>query len=114
MKSRRPANKFPARCHRCRRWLDAGQGWLGDCDDDGHWQVTCRQCDRAQPPIQKTNPRGDLAAELCTVLKTWYRGACRRFHPDHGGSNAQQIVVNDCHDALLKHIETWQKQQRRP
>lgn len=34
--------------------------------------------------------------------KTWFRAASRRHHPDHGGSNERQIVLNEVKAAIEK------------
>ena len=33
-------------------------------------------------------------------LKNWYRRMSLKYHPDRGGSNEIQIVVNDCYHSL--------------
>jgi Putative quorum-sensing-regulated virulence factor len=40
------------------------------------------------------------------TIKTWYRHASRKYHPDHGGNNDKQIVVNDCYETLVRAIES--------
>jgi hypothetical protein len=40
------------------------------------------------------------------VVKCWYRHASLRHHPDHGGSNERQRVVNEAYEDLMKAIGT--------
>jgi hypothetical protein len=35
-------------------------------------------------------------------LKTWYRHASLKHHPDLGGSNEAQIIVNECFEFLAQ------------
>jgi hypothetical protein len=46
----------------------------------------------------------DVAPKIRARIDDCYRQMCRRFHPDHGGTNDQQIVVNECFDAIRKAI----------
>jgi hypothetical protein len=46
----------------------------------------------------------DILPRIRSDIDTCYRRMCRRFHPDHGGTNDQQIVVNECFDAIRKAI----------
>jgi hypothetical protein len=40
------------------------------------------------------------------VVRSWYRHASMRHHPDHHkGSNERQLVVNECYEALMKDID---------
>jgi hypothetical protein len=46
---------------------------------------------------------GDVRPVVARVeegLKAWYRRASLKYHPDRGGSNAAQIIVNDCYESL--------------
>ncbi len=54
---------------------------------------------RAHPPV-------DTVSAVCGAIKTWYRHASRKYHPDHGGSNEKQIVVNDCYESLVESIKS--------
>jgi hypothetical protein len=49
----------------------------------------------------KTNGQADI--DLRAVLKTWYAGLARDYHPDRSryGDEAMKIV-NECHDRLRK------------
>jgi hypothetical protein len=39
-------------------------------------------------------------ARLEERLKAWYRRASLKYHPDRGGSNEAQIIVNDCYESV--------------
>jgi hypothetical protein len=41
-----------------------------------------------------------------TAVKTWYRHASRKHHPDHGGSNERMAVINEARDELLEAVES--------
>jgi hypothetical protein len=44
--------------------------------------------------------------EMREIIGSWYRDACRRHHPDHGGSNERQSVVNECYETLINSVQT--------
>jgi hypothetical protein len=46
-----------------------------------------------------------IRAGLREVIKRWYRHASMRHHPDHGGSNERQRVVNECYQELADGVE---------
>jgi hypothetical protein len=41
-----------------------------------------------------------VVAKLEDRLKSWYRQTTLKYHPDRGGSNEIQAVVNDCYESL--------------
>jgi hypothetical protein len=43
-------------------------------------------------------PRADLEG----IVRTWYRGLCMAYHPDHGGSVEAMKAINEAHDRLKK------------
>ncbi len=60
--------------------------------------------------VLATRPAEPAGTQIATVdarglVKSWYRHASRKYHPDHGGSHMAEIVVNDCYETLLKGIE---------
>jgi hypothetical protein len=54
----------------------------------------------------RANKTEIVRCQVQETLAAWYRRASRKYHPDHGGSNEKQIVVNDCYESLTKAIET--------
>ena len=54
---------------------------------------------------QKPTGRQLTTVDARGLVKSWYRHASTKYHPDHGGSNAAQIVVNDCYESLMKGLE---------
>ena len=109
----RATNKFAARCHQCKTWLEAGKGFLDGRDDaSGRFQVICAQCDALAVERATTPLRGELAAELRVVAKQWFRDMSRKVHPDMGGSDQQQQIVNQCYEVLVEKINAWENQQQ--
>jgi hypothetical protein len=45
-----------------------------------------------------------VVAKLEGGLKSWYRRMSLKHHPDHGGSNQAQIIINDCYESLCELI----------
>jgi uncharacterized protein (DUF3820 family) len=42
-----------------------------------------------------------VRSQMRDAVKQWYRRASLKHHPDHGGSNERQLVVNECYRDLL-------------
>jgi hypothetical protein len=45
-----------------------------------------------------------VVARVEQGLKGWYRRMSLKYHPDRGGSNEAQVVVNDCYESLCELI----------
>ena len=50
-----------------------------------------------------------LTDGLRRAIRGWYSTMARRYHPDHGGSEVQQVVVNACYQELVKTLDAWEK-----
>jgi uncharacterized protein (DUF3820 family) len=54
-----------------------------------------------------SQPAADIKPVVAKVedrLKMWYRRATMKYHPDRGGSNEIQRVVNECYESLSEVI----------
>jgi hypothetical protein len=62
------------------------------------------------PPRRIAPPRLGVSGKVAMreVVKHWYRGASKRFHPDHGGPTDKQIAINYCYESLMSTIETME------
>jgi plasmid maintenance system antidote protein VapI len=45
-----------------------------------------------------------LRDDLRKLVKTWFREKSRKNHPDRGGSNQAQAIVNECNKEFLEMI----------
>ena len=54
---------------------------------------------QAPPPPP---PRGGQGPDALEALTRWYRGACKRHHPDRGGSEQAMRVVNEAYAELKR------------
>jgi hypothetical protein len=52
------------------------------------------------PPREAVAPIVRAAARLDVILKDWYRRMTMKHHPDRGGSNHAQMIINDCYKTL--------------
>jgi putative quorum-sensing-regulated virulence factor len=55
-------------------------------------------------PEPRASTGGDILPVVARVeegLKGWYRRMSLKHHPDRGGTNEAQIVVNDCYESLI-------------
>lgn len=48
-------------------------------------------------------------SEFRRVVKQWYGAISRKFHPDLGGTAAQQTVANVCYQELMERLEGMEK-----
>lgn len=53
-----------------------------------------------QAPPSPPPPRNGISA--LDALTRWYRTACRKYHPDRGGSEQAMRVVNEAYEELKK------------
>lgn len=49
------------------------------------------------------------ASEFRRIVKQWYGAISRKYHPDMGGSAANQTVVNVCYRDLIERLEQMEK-----
>lgn len=68
-------------------------------------------CTESSAPVRIVggSARLILAAEIRCMFKAWYMRLSRTHHPDSGGSNAAQTVVNQAYKSLMTDFETWEK-----
>lgn len=66
-------------------------------------QGTKTEQPRVAPPVAQI-------ASVRGLVKGWYGKMSRRFHPDLGGSSAQQTVLNACYKSLCEDLDRWEKQ----
>lgn len=52
---------------------------------------------------------GNGASEFRRIVKQWYGAISRKYHPDMGGSAANQTVVNVCYRDLIERLEQMEK-----
>lgn len=55
--------------------------------------------------VARFSPDAALREALEVQLKAWYRRMTQRHHPDHGGSDAAQAIINDCYESLRELID---------
>jgi hypothetical protein len=53
----------------------------------------------AAGPGPDTGPSRDFLAE---IIRVWYRGLVKDFHPDRGGSNEVMQALNEAHNRLKR------------
>jgi Putative quorum-sensing-regulated virulence factor len=46
-----------------------------------------------------------VRGQVKDTVKSWYRHASRKHHPDHGGSSERMLVVNDAYESLVEAID---------
>ena len=63
------------------------------------------------PPPETVAPPAAQISSVRGLVKLWYRRMSLRFHPDRGGSQDQQVVVNECYRVLLEELERWEASQ---
>lgn len=97
--------------------------WLKKMDSDGlrveyREAVTAvlqargdRPPEPGRPPVGTNSTRLILAAEFRCMIKAWFGQMSKRYHPDRGGSDMQQLVVNDAYKSLMAELEKWEKGQ---
>jgi hypothetical protein len=97
--------------------------WLKKMDSDG-LRAEYRESVRAvleargdrlpepRAPDKSTNGIGSarllFAAETRQMLKAWYGRMTMKFHPDKGGTDESQRVVNECYQALMEELAKWE------
>jgi uncharacterized protein (DUF3820 family) len=72
-----------------------------EVDEDGAEDARERQSGSRQAPPPPP-PRGMSGPDALEVLTRWYRSACKRHHPDRGGSETAMRVVNEAYAELRK------------
>ena len=78
--------------------------WVLDNVDD--LSPTLRRAIEDVLELRSLKPTPQLAtSDARGLIKSWYRHASTKYHPDHGGSHEKQIVVNGCYETLIRGIE---------
>jgi hypothetical protein len=72
-----------------RRLIEAGHAIDESAANNGGQSASGPSCPRPGPPV-------DWAA----IVRQWYRGLCRDFHPDRGGDTKIMQALNEAHRRL--------------
>lgn len=64
---------------------------------------------KAEKTLESKQAVAGLSEGLRRAIRGWYSTMARRYHPDHGGSEVQQVVVNACYQELVKTLDAWEK-----
>lgn len=90
--------------HRGKRIADIPHDYLAWClqniENLNPW-LRAAMVEQLEAATRPSGPdAGDVVGRLQEQLKGWYRRASLKHHPDLGGSNAAQIIVNDVYESL--------------
>jgi hypothetical protein len=65
-------------------------------------QVLRQAQEDEEPEPPRAQPQPGPPVQWPEVIRTWYHGLARDYHPDRGGSVQAMQVFNEAHDRLLK------------
>ncbi len=98
--------------HKGKRLSEIPPGYLAWCleniEDLDYWlrhemEIIVRAATPEAP--KQLDVTQSVRSQMRETVKRWYRHASMRHHPDHGGTDERQRVVNECYEDLLSGVE---------